>query len=355
MANAKPIPDEVLQGCRAYSPALLPSYGYKPSLAAGITYCVLFSLALAAHCLYSVLNRRWANYLLATGALGELIGWAGRTWSSQCPYNQHAFLMQIVTLVISPVFFTAALFVMLAQLSIQRGAHYSLIPPRLYLYIFCTCDVIALLIQAAGAAIASHEFDTQGDPEKGTHVVVAGLGFQLAAMTVFFACFLGFIARSFRQTWPRHEVVLVGSMLLSFVSLYIRCVYRTVQLAEGWLGYLSTHERFFLALDAALMVGPCYDPNTVLELVRELSLLGGVPRCLVDFGGIAALTLKITTPIPVHQRQMLIWRRTHQGMARQVEPVSYLTDAAIGVHAKVGEGGICNGGVSEIREDMEFV
>jgi hypothetical protein len=270
MANAKPIPDEVLQGCRPYSPALLPSYGYKPSLAAGITYCVLFSLALAAHCLYSVLNRRWANYLLATGALGELIGWAGRTWSSQCPYNQHAFLMQIVTLVISPVFFTAALFVMLAQLSIQRGAHYSLIPPRLYLYIFCTCDVIALLIQAAGAAIASHEFDTQGDPEKGTHVVVAGLGFQLAAMTVFFACFLGFIARSFRQTWPRHEVVLVGSMLLSFVSLYIRCVYRTVQLAEGWLGYLSTHERFFLALDAALMV-VCvgifvpFNPGTLLR------------------------------------------------------------------------------------------
>jgi hypothetical protein len=42
-------------------------------------------------------------------------------------------------------------------------------------------------------------------------------------------------------------------------------------------------------------------------------------------------------------------------MARQVESVSYLTDAAIGVHAKVGEGGICNGGVNEIREDMEFV
>ncbi|KIW60708.1 hypothetical protein PV05_00907 [Exophiala xenobiotica] len=270
MANAKPIPDEVLEGCIAYNPALLPSYGYKPSLAAGITYCVLFSLALAAHCLYSVLNRRWANYLLATGALGELIGWAGRTWSSQCPYNQSAFLMQIVTLVISPVFFTAALFVMLAQLSVQRGAQYSLIPPRLYLYIFCTCDVIALLIQAAGAAIASHEFDTQGDPEKGTHVVVAGLGFQLAAMTVFFGCFLGFIVRSFKQTWPRHEVVLLGSMLLSFISLYIRCVYRTAQLAEGWLGYLSRHERFFLALDAALMV-VCvgifvpFNPGTLLR------------------------------------------------------------------------------------------
>ncbi|KIX00033.1 uncharacterized protein Z518_10960 [Rhinocladiella mackenziei CBS 650.93] len=275
MATAHPIPDEALSGCTPYNPTILPSYGYKPSLSAGITYCILFSIALLVHCLYGILHRRWANYLLATGAVGELIGWAGRTWSSQCPYNKHAFLMQIVTLVIAPVFFAAALFVMLAQLSVQRGPQYSLIPPRLYLYIFCICDVIALLIQAAGAGIASHEFDTQGDPEKGTHIVVAGLGFQLAAMTVFFLCFVSFIVRSFKQTWPRHEAALVGSMLLSFISLYIRCVYRTVQLAEGWLGYLSRHEPFFLVLDAALMV-VCvgifvpFNPGTLLHLERSV-------------------------------------------------------------------------------------
>ncbi|KIW12213.1 hypothetical protein PV08_09489 [Exophiala spinifera] len=275
MATAKPIPNGALQGCTPYNSSILPSYGYKPSLAAGITYCILFGLALSAHCVYSVLGRRWANYLLAIGALGELIGWAGRTWSSQCPYNNHAFLMQIVTLVVSPVFFTAALFIMLGQLSVQRGAKYSLLPPRLYLYIFCSCDVIALLIQAAGAAIASHQFDTQGDPEKGTHIVVAGLGFQLAAMTIFFCCFVAFIARSFEQQWPNHEITLVASMLLSFVCLYIRCVYRTVQLAEGWLGYLSRHEPFFLALDAALMV-VCvgifvfFNPGTLLRPEHSL-------------------------------------------------------------------------------------
>lgn len=30
----------------------------------------------------------------------EVIGWAGRTWSSKCPYNSTAFLMQISTLII---------------------------------------------------------------------------------------------------------------------------------------------------------------------------------------------------------------------------------------------------------------
>lgn len=32
--------------------------------------------------------------------IAEIIGWAGRTWSSQCPYNANAFLMQISTLII---------------------------------------------------------------------------------------------------------------------------------------------------------------------------------------------------------------------------------------------------------------
>lgn len=255
MSNRAPTPDQFLSGCYPFNPNFLPGYGYVPSLGAGIAFCVLFTIALLAHCLYGILNRRWANYLLAVGALGELIGWSGRTCSSQCPYNSVCFLMQIVTLVIAPVFFAAALFVMLAQFTVQRGQQYSLLPAKLYLYVFVTCDIIALLVQAAGAGIASHEFDkVDGNPEKGTHIVVGGLGFQLAAMSVFFLCFLAFIVRSFSAPWPRHEAILVITLLISFTSLYIRCVYRTVQLAQGWLGYLSRHERFFIGLDATLMV-----------------------------------------------------------------------------------------------------
>lgn len=38
--------------------------------------------------------------LFVMGALTEIIGWAGRTWSAECPYNNNAFLMQISTLII---------------------------------------------------------------------------------------------------------------------------------------------------------------------------------------------------------------------------------------------------------------
>jgi hypothetical protein len=147
------------------------SYGYRPSLAAGITFCVLFAIALAGHVVQSFRFRRWTSILLAIGALSmphpdqnhnplkglstdkfhlaELIGWGGRTWSSECPYNQNAYLMQITTLIIAPVFFTAALYVLLGVLILLMGRQSSLLSARMYTIIFLTCDVISLVVQVS--------------------------------------------------------------------------------------------------------------------------------------------------------------------------------------------------------------
>lgn len=35
-----------------------------------------------------------------TAEIAEVLGWAARIWSSQCPYNLNAFLIQFSTLII---------------------------------------------------------------------------------------------------------------------------------------------------------------------------------------------------------------------------------------------------------------
>lgn len=45
------------------------SYGYQPSLAAGVTFCVLFGVALLSHGVQAIHLRRWTSILLAVGAL----------------------------------------------------------------------------------------------------------------------------------------------------------------------------------------------------------------------------------------------------------------------------------------------
>lgn len=57
--------------------------------------------------------------------------------------------MQIVTLIIAPVFFTAALYVQLGQLIHVLGKQTSRLPARLYAYVFVSCDVLSMLIQVS--------------------------------------------------------------------------------------------------------------------------------------------------------------------------------------------------------------
>jgi len=43
-------------------------------------------------------------------------------------------------------------------------------------------------------------------------------------------------------------------MGFSILLIYIRSIYRTIELLQGWSGYLITHQRYFIALDGSMMV-----------------------------------------------------------------------------------------------------
>ncbi|KAH7228381.1 RTA1 like protein-domain-containing protein [Fusarium solani] len=233
----------------------LPPYGFHPSLAAGIAFCVLFGLIAIGHTLRTLRFRTWTAILLAIGALTETIGWAGRTWSSKCPYNQNAFLMQITTLIIGPTFFAAALYVLLGELIVIVGRQSTLLSPRMYAIVFCTCDVISLVVQAIGGAMASMAAgELDGDTWPGTYTMVAGIGFQLFTMTLFLLLVIDFMRRSFKLNIPRSYKPILGAVLLSLVCIYIRSIYRTLELSGGWNGPLIKDESLFIGLDATLMV-----------------------------------------------------------------------------------------------------
>jgi hypothetical protein len=51
-----------------------PPYGYRPSLGAGIAFCVLFGLSAAGHIFSAVRTRKWWQLVFAVGAIGMLVG-----------------------------------------------------------------------------------------------------------------------------------------------------------------------------------------------------------------------------------------------------------------------------------------
>ena len=45
--------------------------------------------------------------------------------------------------------------------------------------VFVSCDAIALIVQAVGGAIASKAVRKSEDPEKGGHIMLGGIVFQM--------------------------------------------------------------------------------------------------------------------------------------------------------------------------------
>ncbi|KAL3486459.1 RTA1 like protein-domain-containing protein [Aspergillus germanicus] len=256
--SSTPSLEDLQDGCQAWIDGVENIYHYVPSLAAGAVFTVLFFLSAAGHLGRYALGRLTTSLLLALGAIIELIGWAARIWSSKCPYNDSAFKTQVTLLVIGPVFFTAAIYLFLSQLIRHYGDQYSLLRPKAYLWIFISVDVLSLIIQAAGAGIASSQLSKpDGNPKRGSNIVAGGMIFQIVAMTVFVVCFAVFLRRLYSSLSSsgilRKHRFLIFAMTFSLVVIYVRNIFRAIQLIQGFTGYLFIHERFFIALDGAMM------------------------------------------------------------------------------------------------------
>ncbi|KAK8022293.1 hypothetical protein PG993_013060 [Apiospora rasikravindrae] len=303
-------------------PGVPYSYGYRPSLAAGASFVVLFGFALIYHLTLSMRKKRWVSVALAYGAFVELIGWVGRTWGSQCPYNQHAYLMQIVTLVIAPRLRYGGALIQIF------GPESSMLSSRMYTIVFLTCDWVSLVIQvssiippffflfrletplvqsslyktvlakadlflpiqAIGAAMAASAQRTRKNPTPGTNAMITGIVFQLATMAVFAGLAVDFLRRISKSSLspdrsiggfdnggvvPKKYYSVLTALFISLVCIVARNLFRVAELAEGWTGHLVLHERYFVALDGFLMVLAVWifivlDPARIVDENRDL-------------------------------------------------------------------------------------
>ncbi|KAH6673640.1 putative RTA1 domain protein [Halenospora varia] len=244
-------------GCTAYNPVGGPLlYGYRPSFYAGLIFVAIFGTSLGAHIVQAKSRRpRW-TIVFVVGALSEVLGWSARLWSSKCPYESHAFLMQHCTLILAPTFFAAGLYLILGGLIKQEGCESSPLPHRLYLWVFATSDFISILIQAVGGGLEGSAANAEppGDPTPGRIALIVGIIFQLVSSTVF-AILLGlFCFRVRSKLLSRKTKFLLSATTLSTLMIYMRLIYRTVELILGWTGYLAKHEPYFFVLEGTTMV-----------------------------------------------------------------------------------------------------
>ena len=121
---------------------LLSKYGYDPSLTFALIGLVTFSLSTLAHGWQAGRWRMLWCIVIAIGGITEMIGYAARLWSHYQDWNNNPFLMQTVTLIIAPTFFSAALYVVLSRIITIVGPQYSPLSPKAYVWFFLAADVL---------------------------------------------------------------------------------------------------------------------------------------------------------------------------------------------------------------------
>ena len=92
-------------------------YQYRPSLAANITFIVLYGLAMGVHIALGIRWRQWFYMsFMMLGCIFEIIGYIGRIILYNNPFNFGGFMIQIVFITSGPVFYTAAIYVTLSKM-----------------------------------------------------------------------------------------------------------------------------------------------------------------------------------------------------------------------------------------------
>jgi magnesium-transporting ATPase (P-type) len=238
------------------------NYGYRPSISLNGLFLALFLAGMLTSAAETIFFRAWWMIPVVIGATLEAGGYSARvyaTGSVKHLFEKDQFLAQVILTVIAPTFFSAVNYTVLGLLVDRAGRKSSVLGARhgLFTVVFVTCDVISLIIQSVGGAMASIADNDGKDTAPGTHTMVAGIAFQTVTMFIFLLLFVEYIVKHHRRSkdWrPTDWKVLVYTLFASSMLILIRSIYRVVELAQGWRGTLITHEVYLFTLDSMLMV-----------------------------------------------------------------------------------------------------
>lgn len=243
-------------------------YGIELNHDSNLAALVCFSFLWAAHTILGLLYKQWwfgTAFFIGSGL--ETAGYIGRFMSVSDPYDLDLFLVQIICLTLAPAFFMGGVYFLLAKFAMIYGAGVSRLRPMWYSYIFVSCDLISIILQAIGGGMAAMALQDNKDTDPGTNIMVAGLAVQVASMSLFIGFCVDFMIRVRRtakagiEFEPKYAHIRSNKLFRPFlyaigvctILIYARCIYRMAELAEGWSGYLILHEVYFLVLEALIV------------------------------------------------------------------------------------------------------
>jgi hypothetical protein len=194
-----------------------------------------------------------------------VIGYIARVMIHKSPFDQDDFLIYLITLTMAPAWITAAIYLCLSRIVIVYGETLSRFKPRTYTIIFCSCDILSLMLQSVGGAIAATA-NSESSINQGKNIMLAGLIWQVFSLVLFGICAGDFAMRVHKGKGslnPRYVDLVTSKVFKCFllglvvasVTIFARCIYRSVELSGGFNSTLFVNdEALFMVMEGVMIV-----------------------------------------------------------------------------------------------------
>ncbi|KAE9987582.1 hypothetical protein EG328_002223 [Venturia inaequalis] len=252
--------------CTSVSPTCpisATAYGYAPTLAPNAALLTVFILVALSQ-IYLLTRYRLYSYSLViiAGSAIEAVGYIGKLLLHDNAWSEKGLRIQIICLIVAPSLLAAAIYLTLKHLVLHFGSRYPRLAPKWYTWIFIGCDFISIVVQALGGAVAVRHDKEQA--EKGNKIMIAGIAFQVITMIICGGLAGEFMWRLRRATrtgagaegggrTSSKAMLFFGAIVVGYVTILVRCIYRLPEMAGGWGGELMRNEAEFLVLDGLMV------------------------------------------------------------------------------------------------------
>lgn len=240
-------------------------YGYYPSLGPNAFFCGFFGVALAANLVLGYRYKTWTFLIaLSLGCFAECIGYVGRILLHSNAWSNTGFEIQICCLIIAPAFMSAAIYLTLKHITLCFGPHLNRFPAKYYTWAFVSADIFSLILQGAGGGIAASATNGSNMVNVGADLMIAGIVLQVITLLVFGTLSVDFGLRLRKDTRPlsleaaeimkkRSFRLFMVCLVLAFVTVFTRCVYRIAEMAGGWSNPIMQNQTDFIVLDSVMI------------------------------------------------------------------------------------------------------
>ncbi|KAK0538031.1 hypothetical protein OC834_000603 [Tilletia horrida] len=254
---------------------------YAPSVPGNIAFGVLYGIACVGLYVNLIRRRDWWALCLPIGATFQCAGFFLRLPLRSNPGSLGLYIIQDFCIVLSPACYFAFSYIIFGRFSynlqhdatlLKRKEKITLLNPRLFGRVFIISDVTTFLIQAGGGGMQT----APSLSDIGSKIFLAGIILQGLSYIIFLGCCFYtqyIVTPRGASSHALHKNIQKLFLVLYLASIWIivRSVYRTIELAQGFRGYLITREVYFFLLDSlplllCLLTWIIVWPTTVLPL-----------------------------------------------------------------------------------------